>query len=375
VEAVTSKKMRSVVLTSAVVLAALTVASDVRAGDRPPRPVERRPVDSIHVSADGKHVAAIVMTSSKENAKVRLVDAETSKEVVVLAPFPTLVDAGFINAGRSLVLSGYRTDDAAKKVDRFTCVFRLEDGADLCRPKDGTTAAGFAEIANGAVDASPDGEELSSVVDEGKAVEVRRADTGATKVKVRLSELLGSVASMDVRGDFLVTLRDGTLARVARADGKVVWRAEAPRCGDDTTPSPGDRVPGRPQAFTTKAWVTSIGTRAVVEWQEKEEWDKGIWEQTIVVAYDWKDGREVWRRRPDDQDMDEVFFAAKRDVVGFVHGRTAVVVRADSGEVAGRLRLEHEPMCIDFGASSDVGWGGTIGGMIFPVDLGDMKTE
>jgi hypothetical protein len=32
-------------------------------------------------------------------------------------------------------------------------------------------------------------------------------------------------------------------------------------------------------------------------------------------------------------------------------------------------------MCIDFGASSDVGWGGTIGGMIFPVDLGDMKTE
>jgi len=368
-------RMGRLLLQSFVAVAALTTAVRVgRAGDRPPRPVERRPIESIHVSADGKHVAAIVMTKRKEDAKVRLVDAETSKEILLSAPLDPAF-AGFIDEGKCFALSGWRDDDASKRLSSLTCVFRLEDGTDLCRPKDGKPAGGFGEMADRTFEVSSDGTELIDVVDERKTVEVRRADTGAIKTKVRLPEPLGRVVSTDARGDLLVTLSDGTLARVARADGKIVWRAEAPRCGDDTTPSPGDRVPGRPEAFTTKAWVTSIGTRAIVEWNEREEWDKGIWEQTIVVAYDWKDGREVWRRRPDDQDMDEAFFAAKRDVVGFVHGRTAVVVRADSGEVAGRLRLEHEPFCIDFGASSDVGWGGTLGGTIFPVDLADMKTE
>jgi len=370
-------RMSRLILASLVAVAVLTSTwSASRAGDRPPRPVDLRPIDSIHVSADGKHVAAVVMTRSKEDAKVRLVDAETSKEIVVSAPFQSACGEGFVDGGKSFLLSGFPPDDAAKPTRSITCVIRLEDESDLCRPKDGTTASGFVEMANSAVYASPDGEELIAVVDKRKAIEVRSADTGKVKTTIRVDEaVLAMFTATDAKRDFLVTLRDGTLARVARADGKIVWRAEAPRCGDDTTPSPGDRVPGRPRATVSKAWVTATGTRAIVEWDEIEVWDKGIWEQTIVVAYDWKDGREVWRRRPDDKDMDEVFFAAKRNVVGFVHGLKAVVVRADSGEVAGRLRLDHEPNCIDFGASSDVGWGGTIGGTIFPVDLGDMKTE
>jgi hypothetical protein len=359
------------------VLSAALVASaaagvfmpDIEAEDRPKLGGRgAQMIDSLRVSRDGATVAALVW--QKDGGVLRIFHPGNPTEQTI----PVEVNHGaiaFVDHDTELLFIGF--DSVRSAV--VSHLFRVRDGVDLFHPKDGRTSGKLATIAGLWLTPSSDGEHLLIVAKDGRSIDVRRSDTGESTATVAVPEAVAGICATSSDGDFLVKMRDGTFARVAGADGKILWHGEPPRRGDDTTPSPGEAAPARPDARASDAWVTPDGARVVVEWTEKEDYGRGLWEQRIVVAYDWKDDREVWRRRPKDQDMDETFFAAKRGLVGMVHGSRATLLRAADGEPAGTLDLDGPVDSITCGAESDVGWATTFGGALFSVDLAEMKSK
>jgi hypothetical protein len=364
---------RAVVFAAAALGAALTAVSGARAEDRPPRPVEEWLIQSICASADGKR-AAVVVEWNRE-LRVRVIEDGRAEEKGFAPPMARVTDVGFADRGRSLVVSGNRNADFDQPFAPCTAVVRLSDGEDLCRSAADSPTAAFRGLSGRPLTASADGEALVESAEEGSLVELLRSDTAEPAASIRVAEPIHSVAFLDACRDLFVLLKDSRFARVARDDGRIVWHAEPPHEGDDTTWLPGERAPtaGRPGVLIRCALVTDDGTRVIVAMDEYRPSSR--WKQRIVVAYDWKEGKEVWRRRPTDGDMDEVFFIPSRSFTAIAHGRTAVVYRHADGQRVGMLPLEGKVGCAVFGRESDVGWGASMFGGVFRIDLNDLKSD
>jgi len=348
-------------------VALLTASSgELAAGDRPETPADQCTIESICISADGKHVAAFA--PRKRWGWLRLIDTETSQERDVRTPLDSVWTGAFIDGGRACLLSGWSRPAGDAKEGCVTCVYRMTDGADLCRPATSATT-GLRELASLYVVPSSDGEALATIAGESKTIEIRRADTGRVRATIQVDEKLRKVLWFDGRSDLLVLLDDDRLARIAAADGKVVWRAEVPRRGDGTTWLPGERVipPFRPSVFIQPPGVTVDGSRALVVMRERDETG---WSQRVVVAYDWSNGRESWREKPDDDVMGEVFFVPKLRLVGLSYARAARFHSYDTGELVASVALEQAPRCVAFPASSAMGWAGGYRGAVFAIDAG-----
>lgn len=366
-------RSRAVVGCLSILLAAVAFHT-ASAQDKSKRKSQSDWIHPLLVSADGKRAAAF----GRHQKRLRLIDDEPRHEIDLKTSATFLVEGGFSDGDSKLVVSGAIESADRKSFQFCSWIYRLSDGVDLCRADDADAkdAGSFRALAERKLTLSSDGASLLSRTDGGTGVDVFRADTGERRTTIFVGSPIHRVLATSADGGLFIQLQDGPFVRVA-ADGKVIWRAEPPRERDDTTWSAGERpvAPGRPIVHVPRAFVGDDGARVVVDMEESDKERDPDWEQHIVVAYDWKDGKEIWRRRPDDRDMDEVFFIPSKSYVGVAHESNAAIYRHDTGELVGRLSLADQPDEIVFARTASVGWATTWSGRLFRVDLADLETK
>jgi hypothetical protein len=367
-----------------VAVAALGAQRDAPAGDPPKPPVERMPsdIDELFVSADGKRAAALVSGDRRkgQDSWIRLHHDGAAKELVVRTPITVARGGLFLDGGASLLISGFKwwCEDGQHRSAIKTTVIRVADGVRLVPSDDPSAEPGpWSGLVERSLHVSSDEATLLALLEQGAGVEFLDASTGKSRSKIAVADPIGSILATAVDGDLLVLLKDERIARIACADGKTVWSTDAPHDGDDTTWSPGERgvSPARPEVYCPAAIVSADGTRAVLDLHESDQQPRSTWQQHIVVAYDWKDGKEVWRRRPVDQVMDEVFVIPLKSWVGFAHGSRANVYRHSDGELVGELAMDGVPDRVVFGAKSMHGWGATLLAGLFQIDASGLDSE